>query len=204
MVYKVTEIFRSIQGEGYHVGRVAIFIRLSGCNLNCSWCDTSYLKFSEYHTVEIVDEVLELIEGDDPLIVITGGEPTIQPLNPLCEELTLLGKATIAIETNTTNMKILSRLKACGLVDWITGSPKKQPELEYGEESVFSELDEIKIIYPTGLQPLEFEPFIPHLIKNRRAYIQPCSQNFEAAVEFVKQNPQWRLSIQIQKILGVR
>jgi len=202
--YRVNEIFRSIQGEGYHAGRAAAFIRLAGCNLNCSWCDTKHSEFTLMSAEEITEEVKET-SPPNTLVVITGGEPTCQDLSPLCEKLKgNWSNCIIAVETNMTYMKQLNSLKALHLVDWITGSPKRQPSLEKGQGSSFQLLDEIKIVLTDDVDPTEFEPYIEHLLTNQRAYIQPCSMKYELAVNFVLAHTRWRLSVQIQKVIGVR
>src|SRR3984957_19181983 len=101
----ITEIFKSIQGEGTRAGLPCIFVRLTGCNLRCTWCDTAYAFFggTKYSLDEIVDKV-RLLSGDGsgrvPLVEITGGEPLLQPETPALAERLLAEKYTVMIETS--------------------------------------------------------------------------------------------------------
>ena len=191
MLYPINEIFYSIQGEGFHIGSPAIFIRLAGCNLKCPWCDTDHSKKMEMTEDEIVTPINHYHKI--PLIVVTGGEPTIHNLEYLLKELKKQMSAMIAIETNGTNPQTLGGLKELGLIDWVTISPKK--------ETKFSSLkyaDEIKVVFDGKINPIDYACPESHL------FIQPCSEDFRPAVDYVMKNPEWRLSIQIQKIIRVR
>ena len=208
MLYPVKEIFYSIQGEGFYTGRPAVFIRLAGCNLKCSWCDTDYsekMKMTEDEIVAGVDVLchneldvaIDLID----LIVITGGEPTIHNLEPLLKKLKTETSAIIAIETNGTNPQVLGKLDELGLVDWITISPKK--------ETTFGALkyaDEIKVVFDGVFNPISILDNLSPTSRMNPPYlfIQPCSGNFKPAVDYVLAHPLWRLSVQTQKIIGVR
>ena len=112
---KVNEIFYSIQGEGRHAGRAAVFIRLSGCNLKCPFCDTDFSQSKEMTVEEIVNEVCSL-SNDCHFVVITGGEPTLQNCVPLIDALHVK-RYSVAMESNGTNI-------APWNVDWLTISPK--------------------------------------------------------------------------------
>ena len=120
----ICEIFYSIQGEGFHTGRPAIFIRLAGCNLKCPWCDTDHKeimkKMDEFEIARRVEEKVESFRnGYKILIVITGGEPTLYNLEPLC--IVLREKTpgnVIALETNGTQDI------PHAIIDWVTVSPK--------------------------------------------------------------------------------
>lgn len=109
MKYKVNEIFNSWQGEGFFTGTPCTFIRLSGCNLNCEWCDTDFLSFSTQNIEQIMKKAAYRF------VVITGGEPTIQNIQPLIIALQEK-KHFVAIETNGLN--------APPICDWISMSPK--------------------------------------------------------------------------------
>ncbi len=199
MLYPVNEIFYSIQGEGFHSGTPAIFIRLAGCNLKCPWCDTDHSKKVRINEQEIVTKVLELqhnhFSDSHIFVIITGGEPTIHNLIPLCKALHKK-LSYIAVETNGVgkhNKVLLSRVH----FNWITLSPKYEhrPPLE-----VIQIADEIKIVYDKLINPL------PYQTKGKEGYlyIQPCSGDFKSAVCFVLKHPEWKLSLQIQKIVGVK
>jgi len=191
--YKVNEIFYSIQGEGYHTGQAAIFIRLSGCNLNCSFCDTTHQDGTMYTAEEICREIKDFPAH---LVVITGGEPSLQIDDELIERLHDTGH-TVAVETNGTR-------PLPHTVDWITLSPKDM--FCKNAEPVLDHVEELKVVYD-GMQFRTYDT-----IHAKHRYIQPCDTGDmkknciinEKTVEFVKNNPQWKISLQTQKILKVR
>lgn len=193
---RVNEIFYSIQGEGAHSGEAAIFVRLSGCNLKCSFCDTEHQPYQDLTEDEICAEIAKYPAS---LVVITGGEPTLQLTETLIEKIHELSK-TVAIETNGT------RPVPRG-VDWVTVSPKALFVGEIGKP-VIKTAQEVKIV----LDDLHTYDDPTFGIVAAHYFVQPCNTSDEArnrdiinrCVNFVKQNPQWRLSLQTQKILRVR
>jgi len=202
MKYPINEVFRSIQCEGFYAGRAAVFIRFSGCNKSCSWCDTDHTTKLELTPSEIIEHMIAtgwVVLFD--LVVLTGGEPTIHNLKPICEALVNVnGGIEIAIETNGTNPKTLARLKKGQLLDWITISPKdiKDACLEWDDIA-----DEVKIVMDPDNPPARYTPCISHLFDEQCCFIQPCSQDYAPAVKYVLEHPQWRLSVQTQKIIKV-
>ena len=110
---RVNEIFYSLQGEGFHTGTAAVFVRLSGCNLQCPFCDTRHEEGIEMSEEEIL---LQVSEYESDMVVITGGEPAIQITESLVDKLHQIGKF-VAVETNGT-------LPLPSNIDWITVSPK--------------------------------------------------------------------------------
>jgi len=205
MLYPINQIFYSLQGEGFYAGRPAVFIRLSGCNLKCPWCDTNHTKHEKMSEEQIVQMVGELLPQRWPpfvLIVITGGEPTLYDLNPLLTELTLmLSPNEIAIETNGYNLKSIPRLSNI----WVTVSPKIMVEdcTAFFDDKEWSG-DELKIVLEPDID-VELIRKLPLRLHTRfnHFYIQPCSEDFESAVEFVKENPLWMLSVQIHKLINI-
>lgn len=191
MLYSITEIFHSIQGEGRNTGMAAWFIRFAGCNLNCSWCDTNHSEKEEWNQIQILDLI---IPNKCKNVVLTGGEPSLQDLKPLLLELKV-GGYYVTIETNGTQTLLPYRIE--GLLDWITVSPKVLPV------KVDCIIDEIKVVWPSPiLKQCE-------AIKAKYHYLQPCDDknkkaNIKEAIEIVKQNPKWRLSLQTQKILNLK
>lgn len=193
---RVNEIFYSIQGEGAHSGEAAIFVRLSGCNLNCSFCDTEHQPYQELTEDEIASQIAEYPAH---LVVITGGEPTLQLTKSLIQKIHDLGK-TVAIETNGTH-------EIPQGVDWVTVSPKS---LFVGERGlpVINHAQEVKVVFD-GYHLMSDPTFG---ITAAHYFIQPCDTGNEdrnkeiirLCVEFIKNNPKWKLSLQTQKILGVR
>ena len=206
MFYPVNEIFSSIQGEGFHTGRVAVFIRLAGCNLQCTWCDTNHTVKSKMTPTEIVKRV-EKLSGrmDYVFIILTGGEPTIHSLIPLCVQLRARIKHIyIAIETNGTHPVQILALKETNLLDWVTVSPKYRKSFNAKFKKGMVEADEIKVVFDGKINPLDFEMLLLNKLNEGKCFIQPCSGKFRDAVDFVLRNPKWRLSVQIQKIINIR
>lgn len=204
MLYSVNETFFSIQGEGFYTGRPAFFIRLAGCNLNCPWCDTDHSEKENVSVEALVNEVKFVLNHHKPLlIVITGGEPTTHELTPLLSGLKslcdggLLKDITIAVETNGTNPTYLIQLKHKSLLDWISFSPKAG--IEY-DMALIVQFDEVKVVFDEVIDPEEFKM----LFASDKRFIQPCSENFKPAVDFVKTHPGWRLSVQTHKVIGVK
>ena len=195
--YPIVEIFHSVQGEGYHTGTPSIFIRFGGCNLQCSWCDTDFSKWDRMSITEIMT-ILE--QWTTKRIIYTGGEPAMQKLRPLSDELHSRGY-NIAIETNGT-----IELKE-GLVDWICVSPK---DMLYPEFSIKQRKgDELKVVY-TG-QDLSMYDNLKKGFDN--LFLQPCydeskdagtnGETFHSTFDIVMQNPGWNLSLQTHKWMGV-
>lgn len=188
MKYKINEIFYSIQAEGYNAGKPAVFIRLSGCNLKCPWCDTKYHnKGKEYTKEELEKEVEKLTQGNkEIMIVFTGGEPTLQLKND--EEL--LKGYYRTIETN-------GLLPVPNWINWVTCSPKTDIQ--------FTDIpNEIKVVYEEKRK----EYFIKLLRYPTLLFMQPLEEdgimNPEKAIEFIKRYPKYRLSLQYHKLIGVR
>ena len=140
----VNEIFYSLQGEGFHAGTPAVFVRLSGCNLHCPFCDTQHASGCEMSEEAIVEAV-----GQWPArwAVITGGEPSLQLTASLVDALHRAGRR-VAVETNGTR-----RLPA---VDWITLSPK-EPWLGPAATPRIDEADELKLLYDGQQQPQHYD-----------------------------------------------
>jgi len=183
MKYKVNEIFRSIQGEGFWSGRVAVFVRLSGCNLSCHWCDTDHSMKYEMTTEEIAEEVAR---HSCDYVVLTGGEPMIQLAdNPsLVMELKAAGYY-IAIETNGT-------IPVACPANWLTISPKTEVAITHA--------DEVKVVLAPDADPDHWR----ERINASRYYIQPMNEDIDTAIGYVMQHPEWHLSLQLNKIAGVR
>ncbi len=182
--YKINEIFYSIQGEGFHTGLASIFIRFSGCNLSCEFCDTWHLDYSEMELEEILSAI-SVYPGNN--VLLTGGEPTFQEnFEALVSGLKNKGYR-IAMETNGTG-------KVPEEVDWVTVSPKTKDYLRKG--------DELKLIY-NGQNDEELKEFL----KTDFQYycLQPRSmENIAETIEAVKRNPVWKLSVQVHKLIGIK
>lgn len=180
---KVNEIFYSLQGEGRWTGTPAVFVRLSGCNRKCAFCDTDHERYTEMTESEIVARVEEVGPGA-PIVIFTGGEPAMQLTATLVDKIKRNGHAA-HIETNGT-------LPVPENLDWVTCSPKTPP---YALRSV----DELKIVY----QGQDVEALAAQFEAKVKS-LQPCSgQNVAETVAYIKAHPWWRLSIQLHKIIGI-
>ena len=208
-MYTIKEIYYTLQGEGYHTGRPAIFIRFSGCNLwsgkekdrkkaICNWCDTDFLGTNgtnggKYSAKNIKKKILDLwplnVESL-PYVILTGGEPLLQIDDKLVRNIHEAG-FEIGLETNGT-------LNPPDGIDWICVSPKANTDL------ILLKGNELKVVYPqSGINPriyekLQFEHF----------FIQPMDgtdqqKTTKKSKDFVMKNPVWKLSIQTHKILGI-
>ena len=189
--YRVNEIFYSIQGEGEFAGTPAVFVRFSGCNLNCPWCDTDHSHAEEMTRDELEDAVRGLLAGHDgAILVLTGGEPALQLHD---DEPLFQGFASrICIETNGT-------LPIPGWIDWVTVSPKNELS------PIVPDPDELKFVF----EP-EHIPYYLSMEEERcEKSIQPLARedgttNLAEALEFVLAHPRFKLSVQLHKIIGVR
>lgn len=179
---KINEIFYSLQGEGFHTGTPAIFVRFSGCNLKCEFCDTAHENGKMMSDKEITEEVCKY---PCRMVILTGGEPSLWIDAPLLQMLHEAGKY-ICIETNGT------RELPAG-IDWVTCSPKEGAPLH------IKHIDEVKVVY-TGQDVTGYLE-----LPARQHFLQPCScNNTDEVIEYIKRNPQWRLSLQTHKLIHIR
>ncbi len=198
---RVNEIFYSLQGEGYHAGRPAVFVRFSGCNLQCPFCDTQHEAGTEMSEQEIVAAAKLLTPHSSllpPLLVITGGEPALQLTATLVALLHQEG-FRVAVETNGT-------LPLPPNVDWVTLSPKS---LWLGPDAapVLQEADELKVLFDGQHAPSAYD-----YIEAAHRFLQPMDTGdadrnaaiIRQAVDYCLEHPQWRLSLQIHKILDIK
>jgi 7-carboxy-7-deazaguanine synthase (Cx14CxxC type) len=210
MSYSIKEIQYTLQGEGFHAGRPAVFVRFAGCNLwtgreedrdsaACRFCDTDFVGTDgpgggTYETAEdLCLKILSLWPVDaesGPYVVCTGGEPLLQLDDALVEMAHEYG-FTVAIETNGTKRPPEG-------IDWICVSPKAVSEL------ILKRGNELKFIYPQA--ELDPESFLD--LPFEHFFIQPLDgedieENVESAVQYCLEHPQWRLSLQIHKLLNI-
>ena len=194
--YPIVEIFHSVQGEAFHAGVPHVFIRFGNCNLRCEWCDTDFLTYEEMELENIVDEVLSY---NCKRVIFTGGEPCLQDLETIGKALKVHG-IVLSVETNGT-------IKVPEIIDWICVSPKDQLYPNVGIKQRVG--DELKVVYCGQDLTLydELKDGFDHL------FIQPCyfenesvewnGKNFAQTENLVKQNQDWRLSLQTHKWMGV-
>ncbi|MBO4723023.1 MAG: radical SAM protein [Muribaculaceae bacterium] len=195
-MYPINEIFYSLQGEGHNTGIASVFIRFSGCNLRCAFCDTEHQSHVMMSLPQIVDEVMKF--PDAQLIILTGGEPSLYVDVPLLKALHMTGKK-IAIETNGT------RPLQPG-IDWVTLSPKFGFPGGDIVPCVMDRCDELKVVY-LGQDLSQYDN-----ITAEHRFLQPCfvpdeeqrQINIQRCVDAVLQNPRWRLSLQTHRFLGIR
>ncbi len=191
---KVNETFLSLQGEGYFTGTAAFFLRLSGCNLRCPFCDTQHQSYTEMSEDEIV---VEASRHKPRHIVITGGEPALQLSRTLVDKLHAAG-FFIQVETNGT-------LPLPEGIDWVTCSPK-------GDFPQFP-VDELKVLFMGDVT--DPEAIISPLLGKEsgvKLYLQPLDTGNEkqnrailrSCINYVLQHPWWSLSLQTHKIIGIK
>ena len=196
-MWKVNEIFYSLQGEGYNTGTASVFIRLSGCNLRCTFCDTRHEEGTMMSLPEIVEQVMRYPKA--PLIVLTGGEPSLWIDEDFVTGLKQMTGKRIAIETNGT------RPLPHG-IDWVTLSPKTGIGDSGDLPVVLTHCDELKVVY-LGQDLSQYD----NITADHR-YLQPCwvsnesdrKRNMLATVQAVLDHPDWRLSLQTHRILGIQ
>ena len=210
MGYAIKEIFKTLQGEGAHSGRAAVFCRFSGCNLwsgreqdrataQCQFCDTDFVGVDgtgggRYADPSSLAQAIAAEWGTSEerrYVILTGGEPLLQVDTPLVDALHDVG-FRIGVETNGTQA-------APDGLDWICVSPKA------GTELVLKSGHELKLVYPQqNAMPNQFE----HL-SFENFFLQPmdcadAASCTEKAIEFCINNPRWRLSLQTHKTVGIR
>lgn len=180
---KINEIFYSLQGEGFHTGTPAVFIRFSGCNLKCSFCDTQHEEGKWMSDEEILAEVDKYPAST---VILTGGEPSLWIDTHFVDTLHQAGKY-ICIETNGTRLLPEN-------IDWVTCSPKQGAKVE------ITRMDEVKVVYE-GQDLAVYE----EQLTAEHYFLQPCScSNISETVACVMQHPRWRLSLQTHKLIDIR
>ena len=179
LMRKINEIFYSLQGEGRFTGTAAIFIRFSGCNLRCDFCDTAHEDGRMMSDEEIVAEASKYPTRH---VVLTGGEPSLWIDETFVELLKGHGYF-VQIETNGTHTLPQN-------IDWVTFSPKT--------DWILTHSNELKIVFQ-GQDLSQWSNF-----DCQYKYLQPCScSNTNEVVEFIKQHPEWRLSVQLHKLIQI-
>ena len=191
------EEFYTIQGEGYHSGKAAYFIRLGGCDVGCHWCDVKESWDAELHPLTSADKIIENASiHPGKAVVITGGEPLIYNLDYLTEGLQALGIKTF-VETS-------GAYPLSGKWDWICLSPKKfkGPKME-----VSLAAGELKVIIFNKSDFAWAEEHATMVSPNCKLYLQPewskSKITIPLIIDYVKQNPQWEISLQTHKFLNI-
>lgn len=196
-ILPVMESFYTLQGEGFHAGRAAYFVRLSGCDVGCVWCDVKESWETRNDQMKSIDEIVQIIVTyPSKFVVLTGGEPAMYNLSSLISKLKD-NKMYIAIETSGV-------YSLNGDVDWYTFSPKK---FKKPCEEAYTRANELKVII---YNKTDFKWALEHQKKvnsNCLLYLQPEWSKLEEMtpllVEFIKENPNWKLSLQNHKYINI-
>lgn len=194
--YPLMEDFYTIQGEGTHTGSAAYFIRTAGCDVNCWWCDVKESWDEDKHPEVPVSEIVERAsDSGAPIAVITGGEPLLHDLDPLTYRLKEAGLQT-HIETSGSS-------PLSGYLDWITLSPKR---FKYPLDDIFPYVDELKVVVVTNKDLEWAEENAAKCPDTTELLLQPeweTPESRELIVDYVKEHPQWKISLQTHKHLNV-
>ncbi len=206
---RVNDIFYSLQGEGHHTGRAAVFVRLSGCNLACPFCDTDFSSFQMMTEEDVLQAIHRLLPANTSLlaprsplpaprlhpssfmIILTGGEPTLQNTEPLIDLLHQQG-FFVSMETNGTH-QLPSNL------DWSTVSPKTSVAID--------RCNELKLVFTENCRPEQYLH-----VKADYYYLQPCDTGdpernraiIDQCIGYIQTHPLWRLSLQVHKLAGFK
>ncbi len=195
--YPVMEMFYSLQGEGYHQGKAAYFIRLAGCDVGCVWCDVKDSWDASKHPVLSIETIVNsALEHPGRLAIVTGGEPLLHDLTPLTTALKAAGFQT-NIETSGSS-------PMSGDWDWVCLSPKKFKAPLPENLPLASEL---KVVVFNNSDFDWAEQHANQVASNCKLYLQPewdkQAQITPLVIEYVKANPQWELSAQLHKYIQV-
>lgn len=196
VLYPLMEDFYTIQGEGVHTGRASYFIRLAGCDVQCWWCDVKDSWDETKHPKEKTGEIVSrAVDSGAPFVVITGGEPLLHNLEPLTIRLKENG---LEVHIETSGSSPLS-----GHLDWITLSPKR---FKKPLDEVFPYVDELKVVVLTNKDLEWAELNEKKCPANTRLLLQPewdTPESIGLIVDYVKDHPQWSISLQTHKYLNV-
>lgn len=197
VTYPVMEHFYTLQGEGVYTGHAAYFIRLGGCDVGCVWCDVKESWDAAMHPQMTVQEIVAVASGHPGRVaVITGGEPAMHDLSPLCDALHAAG---FRIHIETSGSSPLS-----GELDWVTLSPKK---FKAPLDSALSQANELKVVV---FHKSDFEWAVQHAAKvgpGCRLFLQPEWSKRDSMtpliIDYIKAHPQWQLSLQTHKYINI-
>jgi 7-carboxy-7-deazaguanine synthase len=196
-VLPLMEDFYTIQGEGFFQGHAAYFIRLAGCDVGCVWCDVKESWDAAAHPLVPVNEIVEKAKNSGtPMVVITGGEPAMYDLTVLTQTLKTAGLQT--------NIETSGVYPLTGTWDWVCFSPKK---FKAPHPSIFSSADELKIIVYNKSDFSWAEEFASRVSDTCKLYLQPEwskeKEMLPLIIDYVKDHPQWAVSLQIHKYMNI-
>ncbi len=190
------EAFRTVQGEGAHTGRPSFFFRIGGCDVGCHWCDVKESWDAAKHPVTPINEMITHLRQEDQIIVITGGEPLMWNMGPLTQVLQTAGKR---VHLETSGAYPLS-----GTWDWICLSPKKTkaPRPEW-----YAIAHELKVIVYNRDDIRWAQEHAARCHPDCILYLQPewsrRDETLPMIIDFLEENPKWRLSLQTHKYIGM-
>ncbi len=193
----LVEAFYTIQGEGYHTGKPAFFVRLGGCDVGCSWCDTKFSWNPDLHPLIGIDDIIAtILESNPDSVVVTGGEPLTYNLDIFCRELKRRGLKTF-LETS-------GAYPISGEWDWICLSPKKNSPPVPG---IMEIADELKQIIQTPEDFVWAEENASKVKQDCKLFLQPEWSSYEHIipdiVEYAKENTRWSISLQAHKFMHI-
>lgn len=196
LMLPLMESFYTIQGEGFHKGAAAYFIRVGGCDVGCHWCDVKASWDADLHPPTTIEKLVSDAKGHCDMIVITGGEPLMYNMNPLTEELQ---KAGLKTHIETSGAHPLS-----GHWDWVCLSPKKR---KLPTPEVYKVANELKVIVFNKDDFRFAEEQAEKVTEDCILYLQPEWSKREKMmpliVDYVKENPRWKVSLQTHKYLNI-
>lgn len=193
----VMESFYTVQGEGAYTGAPAYFIRLGGCDVGCFWCDVKESWDADAHPKVAIDQLVnEAADSGSKIVVITGGEPAMHNLTELTEKLRARGLRT-HIETSGAH-------KLTGTWDWVCLSPKK---FKAPLHEVYAVTNELKVVIYNKHDFVWAEEHAARVEESCGLFLQPEWDRADMAVpmilNYLRENPQWRISLQTHKYIGV-
>ena len=193
----IMEAFYTIQGEGYHRGKAAYFIRLGGCDVGCVWCDVKESWDASLHPKQSINQITEeAINHPGKLVVVTGGEPLMYNLDELTSSLKKNGLQT--------NIETSGVYPLTGQWDWICFSPKK---FKAPQDNIYDEAHELKVIVYNKSDFKWAEGHRKKVNSRCKLYLQPewskSEEMLPLIIEYVKNNPHWEISLQIHKFMDI-
>ncbi len=196
LMLPLMEAFYTIQGEGFHTGTAAYFVRIGGCDVGCHWCDVKESWNADLHPPTSIDEIVKQAITYAKTIVVTGGEPLMWDMNPLTAEL--------KNQDCKTHIETSGAYKLTGFWDWICLSPKKN---KLPLQEVYDQAHELKVIVFNKHDFVFAEDQAQKVNPNAILFLQPeWSKKEEMTpliVDYVMKNPKWRVSLQTHKYLNI-
>lgn len=192
----IMETFYSVQGEGFHSGKPAYFIRVAGCDVGCHWCDVKESWDHGNHQIINIDKIVSDVECDNGIVIVTGGEPLMWNMDILTNKL--------KNNHHYVHLETSGAYEISGKWDWICLSPKKQ---KLPNNKIYKLADELKVVI-YNKHDLKFAIQESKKVKkNCKLFLQPewdrFKKNKSFIIDFIKANPKWQISLQIHKFMEV-